>query len=254
MYNGPNIPKDELSLAIHFSSRRCTGGGPDSAFNFSWPIAIDVSKNKILFGNYGTANDLSTEGKATVLEFNGSGYFESMGGKSGGSTSYNLVNAAGDFTLLMWIYAEDNTERDTIFEKQGTIYASYQQELAVTLETNEAFSYYSRRFDNYDHAGTNTMTQNEFNLIGIKLSSGESTTARTGFHSKNGSAWSANYNSRSDTAIVAAQNIRIGTGYAGPVENGKLGAIYCYNKMLSDQEVLQFYNATKGLFNEINIP
>ena len=85
MYNGPNIPKDELSLAVHFSSRRCTGGGPDSAFNFTWPIAIDVSKNKLLFGNYGTANTLGTQDKATVLEFNGSGYFESMGGKSGGS-------------------------------------------------------------------------------------------------------------------------------------------------------------------------
>jgi len=249
MITGPNIPKDELSLAVHFSSRRCTGGGPDSAFNFSWPIAIDVSKNKLYFGNYGTtANTLETQGRATVMDFNGSGYFEDLGGKSGGTVSYQNVNAAGDFTLLMWIYAEDLTERDTIFEKKGTIYQSYQQELAVTLETNEAFSYYSRRFDNYDHASTSAMTQNEFNLMGIKLSSGESTTARTGFHSKNGSAWSANYNSRSDTAIVPAAQVRIGTGYAGPVENGKLGAIYCYNKMLSDQEVLQFYNATKRLF------
>ena len=248
MYNGPNIPKDELSLAVHFSSRRCTGGGPDSAFNFAPPIAIDVSKNKLLFGQYGTTNAIETQGRATVMDFNGSGYFEDIGGKSGGTVSYQNVNAAGDFTLLMWVYAEDLTERDTIFEKKGTIYQSYQQELAVTLETNEAFSYYSRRFDNYDHAGTSAMTLNEFNLMGIKLSSGESTTARTGFHSKNGSAWAASYNSRSDTAIVAAANVRIGTGYAGAVENGKLGAIYCYNKMLSDQEVLQFYNATKGLF------
>ena len=248
MYNGPNIPKDELSLAVHFSSRRCTGGGPDSAFNFSPPIAIDVSKNKLLFGQYGTPNTIETQGRATVMDFNGSGYFEDIGGKSGGTVSYQNVNAAGDFTLLMWVYAEDLTERDTIFEKKGTIYQSYQQELAVTLETNEAFSYYSRRFDNYDYAGTSAMTQNEFNLMGIKLSSGESTTARTGFHSKNGSAWAANYNSRSDTAIVAAAQVRIGYGYAGAVENGKLGAIYCYNKMLSDQEVLQFYNATKGLF------
>ena len=248
MYNGPNIPKDELSLAVHFSSRRCTGGGPDSAFNFAPPIAIDVSKNKLLFGQYGTPNTIETQGRATVMDFNGSGYFEDIGGKSGGTVSYQNVNAAGDFTLLMWVYAEDLTERDTIFEKKGTIYQSYQQELAVTLETSEAFSYYSRRFDNHDHASTSAMTQNEFNLMGIKLSSGESTTARTGFHSKNGSAWAANYNSRSDTAIVAAANVRIGTGYAGAVENGKLGAIYCYNKMLSDQEVLQFYNATKGLF------
>ena len=55
----------------------------------------------------------------------------------------------------------------------------------LTLETNEAFSYYSRKTDNYDYGGTFAMTQNEWNFMGIKMSTGETSTARTGFRSKN---------------------------------------------------------------------
>ena len=92
---------------------------------------------------------------------------------------------------------------------------------------------------------TSGMTIGEWNLMGIKLSTGKTSSARTGFYSKNGASWTSNYNSRSSEALTAAGAVRIGSGYAGAVENGYVSAVYCYNKMLTDAEVLQMYNATK---------
>jgi hypothetical protein len=235
MFTGPNIVRDSLSLAVDVSSVRSYPGT-----GTKW---YDLSSNQITFSANGTQTPLSTINGVQCFNFNGSGYWQSDSG-------HENVNLAGDCTLLFWFYAEDLTERDTFFEKAGTGTgngggSSYQQEIAVTLETNEAFSYYSRKTDNYDYGGTFAMTQNEWNFMGIKMSTGETSTARTGFRSKNGANWTANYTSRSNTAIVPAGAVKIGTGYAGAVENGYVGAVYCYNKMLSNDEVVQMYNVTK---------
>jgi len=85
-------------------------------------------------------------------------------------------------------------------------------------------------------------------MTAIKMSTGKTTAARTGFYSKNGSAWGASYTSRSSVAVVAAGNLIIGSGYAGTVTDGFIGQVLCYNKMLSDAEILQNYNATKSRF------
>lgn len=236
MFTGPNIVRDSLSLAVDVSSTRSYPGS-----GTKW---YDLSSNQITFSAKGTTQTpLTTINGVQCFDFNGSGYWQSDSG-------HENVNFAGDCTLLFWFYAEDITERDTFFEKAGTGGGngggnSYQQEIAVTIETNERFSYYSRKTPNYDYASTDIMTLNEWNFMGLKMSTGETTAARTGFRSKNGANWTANYTSRSDTAIVPAGVVRIGTGYAGPVENGYVGAVYCYNKMLSNDEVAQMYNVTK---------
>ena len=203
----------------------------------------DVSKSKISFSSAGTQTPLATVGGVKCMDFNGSGYWQS----TGGTAKSDLCDLAGDMTLIMWIYAENNTERDTIFEKAGTIYQSYEQEIAVTLETNETLSWYSRH-STYGYASTSAMTQSVWNLMGIRMSTGKTTTARTGFRSKNGSSWVSSYTSRSSNAITPAGAIRVGTGYAGPVENGYINSVYCWTTMLSDAEVLAMYNQTKGKF------
>jgi hypothetical protein len=85
-------------------------------------------------------------------------------------------------------------------------------------------------------------------MVGIKMSTGKTAAARTGFYSKNGSAWTSLYTSRSNVALVASGAIRIGSGYAGTVTNGHISSVLCYNKMLTDAEVLQNYSATKRRF------
>ena len=69
------------------------------------------------------------------------------------------------------------------------------------------------------------------------------------FYSKNGANWTANYNSRSNTALESALNIRVGNGYAGPVEgdNG-IGAVLTYNKMLSNTEIKAVYDSMRGRY------
>lgn len=231
---GANIPLDSLSLCID-------AGNPRSYSPFGGDELYDVSKSKVTLASGGTTTPLTTVGGVKCFDFNGSGYWES-------DSNDHLVRMGGNATLLFWMYAQDNTERDTIFEKAGTSTNSYRQEIAVTLETNEGFSYYSRQTDNYDHASTTAMTLNAWNLMGIKITNGYTTAARTGFYSKNGAAWTSNYNSRSDTPLNQAGDVRIGTGYAGPVENGYLASLYVYNRVFDDNDVAQFYEATRNRF------
>tara|TARA_B100001113_G_scaffold15759_1_gene11913 strand:- start:2237 stop:3286 length:1050 start_codon:yes stop_codon:yes gene_type:complete len=206
----------------------------------------DVSGNGLCFYSYGTGLSLTSLGGYTGFQFNDSGYFQA-------NDLYGSVDMGGDCTLVMWVWCTSIASRDTIFEKAGDGTNSYRQEIAVTWETSEAFSYYSRRYPNYDHANTAACNTNSgegaWNMMAIKMSTGRTATARTGFYSKNGANWVANYNSRSDTALDSAKEIRIGYGYAGPVEgtNG-IGALLTYNKMLSDTEIGEVYDAMKSKF------
>ena len=233
MYAGVSIIREGLSLAVDASSTKSYPGTGEKWY--------DLSTNRLVFSSKGTQTPLTTIAGAKCFDFNDSGYWESDEG-------HENVNLAGDCTLLFWFYAEDITERDTFFEKAGVGNASYQQELAVTLETTENFSYYSRKTPGYDVGRTYDMTLNKWNFMGIKISSGETTNSRVGYRSINGSNWSEYYSSNSNEAIIPAGPIKIGTGYAGPVENGYIGSLYCYNRMLNDNEVSLMYRGLKGRY------
>lgn len=207
---------------------------------------VDVSGNGLVFEPVDGGLNLTSLGGYQAFQFDNSGYFQC-------NDKYHSVDMGGDCTLVMWVWCTQITERDTIFEKVGNGASSYKQEIAVTWETSEAFSYYSRQTPNYDHAGTTACDTDGGNgawtMMAIKMSTGRTATARTGFYSKNGANWIASYNSRSNTALNSALQIRIGRGYAGPVEgpNG-IGAVLTYNKMLSDAEIGKVYDAMKGRF------
>ncbi len=229
----PNIVTDNLSLCLDVSNPKSYSGGS------TWK---DLA-NGIEFASSGTQTPIATREGIRCFDFNGSGYWSSQGGTS----QSDKVDMGGDCTLIIWLYSEDVTVRKTIFEKAGTISTSYQQEIAVTWETSEAWSYYSR-ISNYDYAGSYTAVIGKWNMMAIKMSTGRTATARTGFRSLNGSAWNASYTSRSSSALTSAGAVRVGTGYAGTVAVGAIGSVLCYNKMLDDDEILHNYNATKGKF------
>ena len=227
------LPMDSLSCYLDAQIEQSAGT------TGKW---FDISGNGLEFDSYGTALSLTNLGGYQGFQFNNSGYFQC-------NDKYGSVDMGGDCTLVMWVWCVDITERDTIFEKVGNGTSSYRQEIAVTWETSEAFSYYSRRTPQYDHAGTSAMTKNAWNMVSIKMSTGRTATSRTGFYSKNGASYTANYNSRSNTALESALNIRVGSGYAGPVEGSNgIGAVLTYNRMLSDAEISQVYQSTKGKF------
>jgi len=195
----------------------------------------------LTFNSTGTQTPLETINAAKSFAFNGSGYWYCNSG-------YENVDLGGDMTLIMWLYSETISTRKTVFEKAGTSYASYQQEIACTWEPANDISWYSRLSPDYDFGNTATCTLNKWNMMGIKMSTGKTATARTGFYSKNGGSWIQNYTSRSNTALISSGEIRVGTGYSGTCDVGNVGVVMAYNKMLTNDEVLQLYNATKSRF------
>ena len=232
-YN-PQIPTENISMLLDAENARSYSGSGNT-----W---IDQVGNRN-FEMAGSVLNLVTQDDAKCFQFDGTGFFECNQNTDG-------VDMGGDCTLLIWMYHEDNTERDTIFEKESVSgNQSYQDEIAVTMETNNRFTWYSRKTPNYDTASTAyDFSNNAWHLLGIKMSTGRFSDERRGFYSRNGAAWTYNYNPRSDTALLTAGNIRIGAGYAGAMENGKLAKVVTYNKMLNDAEVKAYYDATKGRY------
>lgn len=227
-----NIVTDNISLCLLPQNSICypKGGG-------SW---YDIA-NGLTLTSYGTQTPFTTMGGALGFSFNDSGYWACTSGS-------NLVDLGGDCTIVLWIYGVTGESRRTIFQKNGTVYQSYEQEIAITWEAGNGFSYYSRYNPAYDYAFADATTANAWSMISIKMSTGKTSAARTGFWSKNGSPWTANYYSRSNVALVPAGDLIIGTGYAGVCYSGGIGTVLCYNKMLTDAEILQVYNATKGYY------
>jgi len=213
--------------------------GVSSSYPGSGTTWTDLAQN-ITFSSFGTQTPIETINGATSFAFNGSGYWQS-------NSNDSLVDLGGDCTILMWIYGNDVTTRRTIFEKAGTIYNSYEQEIAITWETDETLTWYSR-YNLYDFASSTAISQNKWSLFGIKMSTGRTTAPRTGFYSIDGRSWNSNYTSRSSTSLVSSGAIRIGTGYAGTVGVGNISMVMCYNRMLSDLEIQQNYQALKGRF------
>jgi len=232
------LPMDGLSSYLD-SQINASSGTTDKWF--------DVSGNGLEFIKQGgTGLTLSSLGGYQAYQFNSSGYFQC-------NDKYGVVNIGGDCTIVMWVWCTSITERDTIFEKAGNGGTSYQCSVAITWETSEAFSYYSRKTPNYDYASTAACDTNggegAWTMMAIKMSTGLTSTARTGFYSKNGGNFAASYVSRSNTALNRGQQIRVGSGYAGPVEGSNgIGALLTYNKMLSNTEISDVYDAMKGRY------
>ena len=217
----------------------CLDVGNPKSYPGSGTVWTDVVSG-LVFNSTGTTTPIETINGARSFAFNSSGYWYCNSG-------YSNVDLGGDCTIILWLYSETISTRRTVFEKAGTTYASYEQEVAMTWEVANDISWYSR-WNAYDYASTTTCTLNMWNMMTIKMSTGKTATARTGYYSKNGAPWVSNYFSRSSTALVAAGEIRIGTGYAGTCDVGNVGAVLCYSKMLNDAEILQNYNATKSRF------
>jgi len=231
MFYREKIDTSGLSLWLDATDSESYGGGTE------W---LDTSGNGIVFESREIQTPLVDKGGVQALGFNGSGYWRSTSG-------HELVNMSGEYTLLFWVWSDDLVTRRTIFEKESTGYASYQQEIAVTWEPSETFSWYSQHPD-YGYGGTPPMSPGSWALIGIRMSDGERYEARRGYSSLNGSAWGAAYTSRSVNPVKPAGAIRIGNGYAGTVENGAIARVMAWNREISDAEINAIFQAQRAQF------
>lgn len=209
------------------------------SYSGSGSIWTDTAQG-LTFNSSGTQTPFTTQSGAASFQFNGSGTWVC-------STNYNLVPLGGDCTVILWLYDVGHTTRHTVFQKNGTSYASYEQELAMTWEPAPTMSWYSR-YNQYDYANTGSIPTNSWFMLAIKMSTGLTSDPRTGFYSLNGGAWTNAYSVRSTTPITPAADIVVGGGYAGTVENGYVGRVMCYNRMLSDAEILRNFDATRGTY------
>jgi len=231
-FRGPNIVKNGLTLCLDAANPRSYPG--------TGTVWTDLAQS-LTFNAIGSLLPLESKNGALSFAFDGTGYWRC-------ATNYSLVDLGGDCTIILWLYDENVTTRKTVFEKAGTSYSSYEQEIAMTWEEDETISWYSRKAPAYDYSATPALSANVWTMASVKMSTGKSTTARTGFYSMNGAAWTSSYTSRSDTALIASGEIRVGTGYSGTCENGNVSIVMCYNRMLNDVEILQNYNAYKTRF------
>lgn len=192
------------------------------------------------FDSMGTAMPYQTIAGAKGFTGNSSGYWRCTSGSS--------VNMKNDCTLIMWVYTPTITTRRTIFEKAGTSYQSYEQEIAVTWETNNSWSWYSRQ-GSYDGGSTATYTPGRWNMIAIKMTGGRGQgMIRRGWYSFNGSNWTENYTANSRNAITDAGEIRVGAGYAGAIDTGTIGAVMVYSRQLNNSEISYIFNNMRGTY------
>jgi hypothetical protein len=176
-----------------------------------------------------------------AIAFNGQSWWESAN-----TTQTDRVDLRGAFTLVMIYWFPSNSARHNLFEKAGTSYASYQQELATTWEVGNTLSYYRSggQEGTYDYANTKAYTTNRWTFIAIKSNGAHN----SGFYYDQSSGWVSDYTSRSDTNILRSSTVRIGNGYTGIMEVGYLHSCMVWNVDLNSTRINEVYNYYSNLF------
>jgi hypothetical protein len=241
VHSGPNVPKNDVVFLVDT-------GNPKS-YTPNATIWYDLSRNQIVLNSTGNTTNATIANGALCIQFNNSGSWAT-------STADGQKTDLRFGATIIFLYQSDGpyVERDTILEKTGTITNSYRQELAVTVEGNNGFTYYRNANnamvgDNYDVGASpsNYFNTNQWTHTVITL---PTMPGGVGSIYKNGvlvSAATYNLRTHANTANLAGA-IVIGTGYAGVCESGKIAMVKFYNRVLTAEEIIQDYNALRGRF------
>lgn len=191
-----------------------------------------------------TPTPKTTVGKIPCIQFNGQSWWESAN-----STMNNRVDLRGAFTLVLIYWFPSNSARHNLFDKSGTSYASYQQELATTWETDNTMSWYRAggQDGTYDYASTKSYGTGRWTFISVKGTADHS----AGFYYDSSSGWVGNYGNRSNTNILQASTVKIGNGYTGIMEVGYLHCCMVWNVDLNSTRIGQVYNYFSNQFNKL---
>lgn len=177
-----------------------------------------------------------------AIAFDGAAWWETN------QADANKVDIRGAFTLVLVFWFPANSARKTIFEKAGTSYQSYQQELACTWEVADEMSWYRAggQDGTYDYAATGGYSRNGWRFIAINGNADH-----TDGKDYRGNWDNSGYGNRSNTNILRSGIIRIGTGYAGIMQVGYLHACNVWNVELNETRIDQVYNYYSNIFTEM---
>jgi hypothetical protein len=196
---------------------------------------FDLSGNNIHLSYTGTLN-YTAYGGVNCFGFNSSLYWEST------IAAAQLTDYRYGSTIELWLYNQTKSVRKTVFEKAGNTYASYEQEIAMTWEVANDISAY-RAYNAYDFSSSTGLNNNAWNhcvmVLGPHLSSGQ--------WYLNGVA-AGSYTQRAVQLPPQANQIRIGTGYAGTMDTGGVAVVRTYRTMFDASDIAQLYANQKTRF------
>lgn len=195
----------------------------------------DMGPNQINLTPTGTIN-YTAYGGVTCFGFNGSMYWSSA------IATAQLTDYRYGSTIELWLYNQTKSVRKTVFEKAGNTYSSYEQEIAMTWEVANDISAY-RAYNAYDYSSSTGLNNNAWNhcvmVLGPHLSPGQ--------WYLNGVA-AGSYTQRAVQLPPQANQIRIGTGYAGTVDTGGIAVVRTYRTMFDASDIAQLYANQKTRF------
>ena len=241
MYIGRGNSREGLILSLD-------AGNPKSYTSGS-SLWKDLSGNNVDFyqsGSVGSTNNLTFE------TLNGVQCFQFNEQKAYAHDNGADLDLSGAITLEYWVYFGGLATRTTFFEKGGTTYLSYQQEIAMTLETDNAMSWFwgVSTYDQHKIA----IPSSQWVQFGITRVAGTGTKTTVGYINGQTTSFLIN-NYRNTSAITATNNqIRIGVGYAinapyNCMEAGNyVSIVRAYNRMLTDGEIEENFNAERARF------
>ena len=239
---GKKPTKDSLIL--------CLDAGNLKSYYSGSSLWKDLSGNGVDFYQSGAAaatNDLTFETLEGVncFQFNEQKCFAHDNGAD--------LDLSGAMTLEFWVYFTGTATRTTFFEKVGTDYASYYQEIAMTFETDDDMSWFYAR-PSYDYHRM-LLPQSQWIQFGMTRDTGDAG-FKNGIGYINGQVAPLSVDTETDgDAIISTPNqIRIGRGYAANppydcFESGNyVSIVRAYNRELSAAEMEENFNSDRARF------
>jgi len=229
--HSPAIVTNGLAYYLDAANRRSYSGTGNT------PLSIVSSKNGLLTNGVGFTSS-------------NQGYFTFDGFDDFINLSTNL-NVGSNFSVFAWIYPTSINIRNTVVGNSFPYTSTDGWEMATAtnyLGTSNTFFIAIGADSSWRTAHNESIVRNAWNYMGGTVSNGGgsitlyvSGIAVTSYHSGSQNTNTVTYNT---------QDMAIGRRVSTNPENfiGNIALVQIYNRVLTDQEVLQNYNATKGRF------
>ena len=217
---GASLPLTDLSLSLDAANPKSYPGS-----GTTWS---DLSGN----GNHATFSGSPSISNG-IITFDGTDDFATISTNGTGSLDFS-----NEQTVVMWLKHSYTSGRRNPWDQAYGGYGTWTHE-----QGNNINGYYGDAGGNggpYSSSNSGTTERNVWNCI-VR---GRNTSQV--FWWQNGERTSTTTNSHG-TLTTTTLDIRIGRGYAG-YWIGEMGPVLAYKRCLSDDEVLQVYNAMRGRF------